>query len=132
MGAPARWLARRHSAREPTYQYYFSYVGSFRPDSPPGAPHGDIDFYTFDNLAAIWGKSISPQDGAMERTLHAAWIAFARVSRPTVPGRTWPAYTQANDTLLDFGPTVQTIAGLRQREYDAIEAAKLPQILPAP
>jgi para-nitrobenzyl esterase len=62
-----------------------------------------------------WGAD----DVSTVNTLMAMWANFARTGNPSVTGLTWPAYTIANDTFVEIGPT--TIPALRTGLVAAVE-----------
>ena len=128
MGGPAHWVAGRASSGAPSFLYHFSYVPERRRDSVPGAGHGTEIPYVFATgtaLAARFGISLAPNDLAMEQLMHSCWVDFAKSGRPLCNG--WPAYTPANDTLMEFGPTPGPASGFRKAQYQALEAILKPQ-----
>jgi para-nitrobenzyl esterase len=55
-----------------------------------------------DVLASLtWG----PQDTAVAETLMSVWTNFAKSGNPDSSGLSWPPYTAANDTYVEFGPS---------------------------
>jgi len=129
MGAPAHWIAGKAAAGAPAYLYHFSYVASMQRGRVAGARHGSeipFVFATGDAIAARFGITISPDDGAMENLMHSCWVGFARTGAPQCAGQTWPAYTPARDELLEFGTSSGPVAHFREDQYDALEAALTP------
>ena len=129
MGAPAHWVAAREAGGAPSWLYHFSYVASMQRARVPGARHGSEIPYVFstgDALASRFGISLSPDDTAMESRMHACWVAFAKTGKPECGGQPWPAYTPANDTLMEFGPTTGPVSGFRKAQYDALESVLRP------
>jgi para-nitrobenzyl esterase len=58
--------------------------------------------------------------------MHACWVAFAKTGAPSCGGMSWPAYTPANDELMEFGPHSGVVAHFRKAQLDAEQAADLP------
>ena len=48
-----------------------------------------------------WGAN----DVATVNTVMTTWTQFAKTGNPSTPTLTWPPYTLANDTYVEFGPT---------------------------
>ena len=62
-------------------------------------------------------------DDAVAQAMGSAWVRFAGTGDPNAPGSsTWPAFTAANDTYLEFGDAIRTATGLRREHCDALEA----------
>jgi para-nitrobenzyl esterase len=121
MGAPARWIAAQASAGAPSFLYHFSYVPTLRRNSVPGAAHGSEIPFVFGSWPSVFDNLASPDDHAMEALVHACWVAFAKTSKPACGGMTWPAYTPANDTLMEFGEKSGPETGFRKAQYDALQ-----------
>ena len=129
MGAPAHWVAGKEASGAPSWLYHFSYVAAMQRDRVPGARHGSEIPYVFSTgsaLASRFGISLSPEDTAMESLVHACWVAFAKTGKPACGGETWPAYTRANDTLMEFGPKSGPVSGFRKAQYEALERVLRP------
>jgi len=129
MGAPAHWVAGQEAGGAPSWLYHFSYVASMQRDRVPGARHGSEIPYVFGTgsaLASRFGLSLTAEDTAMEATMHACWVAFAKTGMPACGGQRWPAYTPANDTLMEFGPKTGPVSGFRKAQYDALGAVLRP------
>ena len=142
-GAPSRWVAARASAGARTYLYRFSYVPERERATLPGAPHGFETPLVFDSwdrlpadmLKAFSGSASGPtaQDRAMTALMHSCWVSFARTGRPSCPGaQSWPAYSAASDRLMDLNVEPRVLSHVRKPQYDALEAAVLPDLLKAP
>ncbi|HWF00792.1 MAG TPA: carboxylesterase family protein, partial [Caulobacteraceae bacterium] len=124
MGAPARWIARRQSAKAPAWLYYFSYVPERQRAIRPGTNHASEIPYVFDSLDQIPGhagvKSASEQ---AEATLaHACWVAFAKAGRPDCAGGAWKPFDAAHDRLFEFGDPAGPREAFRKPQLDAQEA----------
>jgi para-nitrobenzyl esterase len=127
MGAPARWIAAKASAKAPAWLYYFSYVRVVRRGKIPGANHTSENPYVFDTQMIIpnYADQIVDEDRALAATMHSCWVALAKTGTPTCAGApAWPAYSAANDTLMEFGLTVEPRARFRKAQRDAVEVQK--------
>jgi para-nitrobenzyl esterase len=126
MGAPARWIAGRQSAKAPAYLYYFSYVRVARRGKIPGANHTSENPYVFDTQMGIpnYADQIQAEDRAMAALVHSCWVSFAETGAPTC-GRApaWPAYAPGSDQLMAFGLTADVRARFRKAQRDAVEKA---------
>jgi len=132
MGAPARWIAGKAEAG-PAFLYHFAYVLDMLRAIAPGAGHdSEIPFVfdSWDHLGALGaGLKLSDRDKAMTVLVHSCWVAFAKTSVPTCAGGpTWPAYTLAADTLIDFDDPTALKTHFRGAQYQAQEAAVLPTL----
>ncbi len=111
MVEPARYVARLLSARQPVYEYRFSYVAESMREQWKGAPHAsDVAFTAFDTVAASYGKDLTERDAAAAKTMHTYWVAFAASGKPEVYGQpAWPAYNAQSEVLMNItnsGPVV--------------------------
>jgi para-nitrobenzyl esterase len=123
MGAPAHWIAGQSSAGAPAWLYHFSYVPTIRKGREPGAGHGSeitFVFKTGSDFAARFGAKLSDADSAMERTMHACWVAFAKTGKPACGSADWPQFDPASDTLLEFGDSIGPISHFRKEQYEAL------------
>jgi len=126
MGAPARWIARRQSAKAPAYLYYFSYVRVVRRGKIPGANHTSENPYVFDTQMGIpnYADQIQAEDRAMAALVHSCWVSFAKTGAAACKGApAWPAYAPASDQLMEFGLTADVRANFRKAQRDAVERA---------
>jgi para-nitrobenzyl esterase len=129
MGGPARWIAGKASA-DPSWLYHFGYVVEARRGKVKGADHASEIAFVFDSWDHLGilgeGVPVSAADHAVTRVMHSCWVAFARTGLPTCDGApAWPAYTSANDQLMDFEATPAVTAHFRKAQYDAQEAHAL-------
>ncbi|HEX4199712.1 MAG TPA: carboxylesterase family protein [Caulobacteraceae bacterium] len=127
MGAPARWIAARASAKAPAWLYYFSYVRVVRRGKIPGANHTSENPYVFDSQMGIpnYSNEIVDDDRALARVMHSCWVAFAKTGVPACSGApAWPAYTPASDRLMEFGITTGARQHFRKPQLDAQEKAQ--------
>ena len=126
MGAPARWIAGKASARAPAWLYYFSYVPERQRGIRPGTNHASEIPFVFESLEAVPGRTplITPSERAEATLAHSCWVGFARVGRPDCAGgQVWPAYTPATDQLLEFGDPAGVRTHFRKAQLDTQEAA---------
>jgi para-nitrobenzyl esterase len=121
--APARWIAEASAGGAPSYLYHFSYVAEQRRGRTPGAAHGSEIPYVFNN----WDKLpalrpyVTANDQAMADRMSECWITFAVTGRPSCSGaENWPAYSPADDALVDFGPEVVVRSGFRKAQIDLL------------
>jgi para-nitrobenzyl esterase len=106
--APARWVARKWSAKAPAYLYRFDHVDEAARGRQTRAAHGSEIFYVFQTLGRQPADPPvpTPGDARLAAEMHARWVAFARTGRPDVAGAPhWPAYTEAKDPWMVFGPS---------------------------
>ena len=105
MFEPARMTAQRTAAHGVTvYEYRFGYTASQkRAGSPLGAPHASELPFVFETLDARYGELATGQDHDMARTLHAAWVAFAKGQAP------WTAWTPSGDAVMMFTPDAKAV-----------------------
>lgn len=139
--APARLVARLHeTVPSKTYLYHFTRVTPVGERTGMGATHGIEIPYIFDSSERVLG---TPEDRALGEVMRAAWIRFATTGDPNLPPATpsesvappssvaaaytgppmpsWPAFTTANDTHLEFGDDVRTGTGLHAEACDLFE-----------
>jgi len=134
MGAPARWVAGQGSGA-PVWLYHFAYVPETVRAARPGAGHASeipFVFESWDHLGALAeGVTPTPADWTVTHRVHACWVVFARTGKPACEGvPDWPAYTAANDTLLDFDAdgAAKPRADFRKAQYDAQAAQIMPTL----
>lgn len=100
---PAREIARLLSARQPVFEFRFSYVARSLRATTPGAPHATEIPYVFDTVATRYGKDLTPADEAAAKAMHAYWVGFAKTGVPQGPGYpAWPPYKKDGDEIMDF------------------------------
>ena len=132
MGAPARWIAAKASAKAPAWLYYFSYVPERQRATRPGTNHASEIPFVFDSLEAVPGRAalITPSERAEATLAHSCWVAFAKTGRPdcAAGGQTWPAYTPASDQLMEFGDPPGVRTHFRKAQLDAQDAAAAARI----
>ncbi len=129
-GGPARWIARKASAKAPAWLYQFTYVRVVRRGKIPGANHTSEIPYVFDSQMAVpvYKLEIQDEDRAMARLVHSCWVAFAKTGAPACDGAPhWPAYTADRDALMEFGRTINVREHWRKPELDAVEQSQAPR-----
>jgi len=121
--APARWIASAASKGAPSFLYHFSYVAEERRAQSAGANHGSeipYIFQTWDKLPSLTG-ALSANDRAFASSLSACWVAFAKTGVPAcaiAPG--WPAYSEDQDQLVEFGPQTEVRRNFRKAQHDLL------------
>jgi para-nitrobenzyl esterase len=149
-GAPCRWIAAQNARQAPTFLYRFSYLPEAVRGVLPGAPHGSELGYVFDDLVKFPTVALTPLippdqraaflararagpsagDEAMADRLHDCWVSFARTGSPACPGApAWPAYSRAEDQLMDLDSVPAVGSHVRQAQYDALDGLVLPTLL---
>ncbi len=97
---PARAAARALSMTGHTvFLYRFSYVADAKRAEWVSAHHASEIPYVFDTLDAAYGSAVTPEDRAVAKSTHEAWVRFAQTGSPG-----WPAFTTAADSLMVIGP----------------------------
>ncbi|RYY94396.1 MAG: carboxylesterase/lipase family protein, partial [Comamonadaceae bacterium] len=118
----ARRIAVLHSARAPTWRYYFDYAASGVRDTRPGVAHGgDVPFTlgTLD-LCACLGAPASVEDRAAAQRFNARWTAFARTGMPNAPGAiAWPPDSRRRPVVMNFAQDEQLRRAFMQKRLDA-------------
>ena len=130
MGGPARWVAAKASGGQPAWLYYFSYVGSrFRPAMTRAGHAAEIQY-----VWEYWGRrtpmsEVSAEDMAVAALMHHCWVSFAKSATPKCGTQAWPAYTAADDQLMEFGASSGVRTHLRKAQLDAQQAQILPTLM---
>lgn len=123
--APARWVAARSAAGEPSFLYHFSYVEERKRETQSTAHHGAEIYHVFETLDRPLSERPPPteRDWRVAHTLHGCWVSFARSGVPDCPGgQNWPAYDPQSDEVMEFGNDGSALRqGLRATELDWIE-----------
>lgn len=119
-----RTLARAISrAGAPAWRYVFTRRPASQRDGPH---HGDEVPYAFDTLdahAAAGGPRYDDADRALARTMHAAWLRFARDGDPNggdLPH--WPRHDGRTDPHLELGDRVAAGSGWLAPRLDFLDA----------
>lgn len=116
--AQARFVA---ATGTPAYQYFFSRQNPGERALGLGVYHSSEIAYVFGRFTGLLVRTAI--DDAVSEAMGGAWVRFATSGDPNASGAsTWPAFTAANDTYLEFGDTIRTAAGLHRERCDALEA----------
>ncbi len=123
-GSPARWIAGRFNAKgSPAWLYFFSYVGSAKRATAPGAGHATEIPYVFKWPAVAMFGPMSDEDKVEATLMHSCWVAFAKTGAPAcASGPKWPVYSAKTDQLMEFGTGGDAVrTNFRKAEMDAAE-----------
>ena len=121
----ARRIAYLHTARAPTWRYYYGYVGEgVRAQQQSGVPHGAEIPYTMGTAAGCGclGAPATSQDLVAAQRASQLWFDFAASGTP-VPrdADAWPRDGQRDARLLEFGETADTVrADFMARRLNAL------------
>lgn len=104
-----RRMSDLHSARAPSWRYYFSYLPVNLRSKEPGVPHGGEIVFVFDteDVSAEYKGVFTDADREMAKKVGDYWFAFAKNSTPNPEGL--PAWTQndnRNDKTIEFGDAI--------------------------
>ncbi len=117
----ARRIAYLHTARAPTWRYYYSYVGEGVRGKQTGVPHGADVPYTMGTAAGCecLGGPATAQDRAAVQRVSQRWFDFAASGTP-VPraAEAWPRDSQREARLLEFGETDAVRADFMKRRLN--------------
>lgn len=102
-GAPARWIARQHQARAPSWLYRYEYVRAAQRGKVDGAGHAAEIAFVFDTLDSTpqLAETATAEDRAVARALADCWAGFARDLRPACSG--WQPVTATSNQLWRIG-----------------------------
>ncbi len=95
-----------HSARAPSWRYYFSYVPVNLRAQEPGVPHGGEIVFVFDtaDVTPEYKSVFTDADRAMAKRVGDYWFAFASTSSPNASGQPeWAQNDARNDNTMEFG-----------------------------
>ena len=102
----AKRIAYLHSAKAPTWRYYFSHVPGELTGRQPGAAHGgEVAFVlgTGELCQCTGAASFSEVDRAVSRQIGERWFEFARTSEPAQrDGPVWPKDGQRASAVMQF------------------------------
>jgi para-nitrobenzyl esterase len=119
-----RRIAWLHSARAPTWRYYFSYVPVGLRGRLPGVPHGGEIAFTMDtvDVCRCLG-TITDTDRNVARRVSSYWISFARANVPMATGGVgWPLDGRNESKLLEFGEREQVRVNFMQERLETFIA----------
>ena len=115
---PARRTARAIAAGGGSaYLYQFTYPYAVSVITGVVMGHSFEIPFVFRN--GFLGQAMSDADLALADQVDGYWFRFAQAGDPNGNGAVaWPAYTQANDTSVDFDSTIATDVGLKKDACD--------------
>lgn len=102
-------MADLHSARAPSWRYYFSYVPVNLRGKEPGVPHGGEIVFVFDtgDLVPADHAIFTDADRAMSKQVSDYWFTFAQSSNPSPAGEpVWEQASAKSDQTMEFGETI--------------------------
>ena len=76
-------------------------IGALNSNGITGTAGDTEDIYT----SMAYGTA----DEAFTNTMMTIWTSFAKNGTPNITGLAWPAYTLANDTYVEIGPTTTSV-----------------------
>jgi para-nitrobenzyl esterase len=124
-GAYARRIAYLHSARAPTWRYYYSRIPSGQRTSLTGVPHGGEipDVFGADDACGCLAAPLDDVDRAAARRVGDLWFAFARNGVPEAAGvPAWPSDSRRAPQTMEFGDEPIVHARFMQRRLDTLIA----------
>ena len=101
-----RRIAYLHSARAPTWRYYFSRVPTNQRTTMTGVPHGGEIAAVFgvDDACGCLAAKVSDDDQAFSKRVGDLWTAFARGAIPESPDAPpWPRDSRSAARTMEFG-----------------------------
>ncbi|MES2100064.1 MAG: carboxylesterase family protein [Pseudomonadota bacterium] len=117
----ARRIAWLHTARAPTWRYYYDYVGEGVRGQQAGVPHGADIPYTMGTAAACdcLGAAPTAQDRAAAQRASQLWFDFAASGTP-VPraAEAWPRDGRRDARVLELGDTDAVRADFMSRRLN--------------
>lgn len=105
----AKRMANLHSARAPSWRYYFSYVPVNLRGKEPGVPHGGEIVFVMGtgDLSPTTKDIFTDADREMSKRVGDYWFEFARSSKPAPAGQPeWAQEDAKNDETMEFGETI--------------------------
>ena len=120
-----RRIAYLHSAKAPTWRYYFNHVGpTATAGVDAGVLHGgEVPFVlgTLDGCQCI-GRPVTPLDHAVERRTGDRWAAFVRTHKPA-GAVDWPIDDRRRGQVLEIGDEDTARPGFMAPRLNAFIAA---------
>lgn len=105
----AKRMANLHSARAPSWRYYFSYIPVNLRGKEPGVPHGGEIVFVMGtgDIAPETHAIFTEADREMSKRVGDYWFEFARSSKPAPRGEpAWAQEDAKNDETMEFGETI--------------------------
>ena len=103
-------MANLHSARAPSWRYYFGYVPVNLRSTEPDVPHGGEIVFVFGTGAATSNAQApwTPADQEMSEQVMDYWVSFAKTGAPSPEGQPeWLQETTKADETMGFGDTIE-------------------------
>jgi para-nitrobenzyl esterase len=117
----ARRLAYLHSARAPTWRYFFSYAPNRSGANEFGVPHGGEIAFTMGTVDLC--QCFTPptgQDRAVSARATQWWFDFAKAGTPVpADAQAWPRDTRRHAVVLEIGDAPQVRRGFLQARLNA-------------
>lgn len=103
---PNRAVARLHSAKAPTFVYYFTYVPKANRETAFGAGHSAETRYVFGGDGP---RPMDAEDTAVSDTVNTYWANFIKTGDPgSAGGLKWPKFDRQDEQRLLITKTGQT------------------------
>jgi para-nitrobenzyl esterase len=119
-GATARYYAKSMSkVGQPAYLYFFKRVPP-TPRQTIGAFHAAEIAFVFDKRVPLFPRD--EQDGVIRQAMGDYWSRFAKTGDPDHEGAAaWPAFSEADERNMVFGPAIGAEPVERAAAYDIFE-----------
>jgi len=116
-----RRMAYLHSARAPTWRYYFTHTGT---NAGTGVGHGGEVPFVLGTVEACQclGRFVTPLDRTVERRTGDRWATFVRTRRPSGEVE-WPQDDRRRGQVLDIGDQETTRPGFMALRLSALITA---------
>jgi para-nitrobenzyl esterase len=103
------------------WYYYYSHAAPGEPDY--GAFHGSQSAYAMHNLNK-WNRPFEDWDRTLSNNMRAYWLNFAATGDPNGEGLpAWPAFTDTDTKVLEFGNQIKTIDLPAMRSFEFFKAS---------
>lgn len=105
----AKRISDLHSARAPSWRYYFDYLPEKERAQDSGVPHGGEIVFVFgsEDVSPEYKNVFTAADRAMAKRVGDYWFEFARSSSPNPDGEPeWAQNDLKNDNTMEFGETI--------------------------
>ena len=121
------WARMMETVSSPAFLYFFTRVPPAADAERFGAYHTAEIPYVFNNLGGggrYWfaNRDYDDADRQLSEVMASYWVNFAATGNPNGDGAPeWPAYTQADESALELGDSVQVRQGVRAERLDFFE-----------
>ena len=121
------WARMMETVSSPAFLYFFTRVPPAADAERFGAYHTAEIPYVFNNLGGggrYWfaNRDYDDADRQLSEVIASYWVNFAATGNPNGDGvPEWPAYTQADESALELGDSVQVRQGVRAERLDFFE-----------